>query len=409
MEIYIFLFFTLVFCQTSVYKTKTYLESSYTDKDSNGAYKVEYKMDEDNVNRVDIDDTLGVKEVKCESEDRIIISFNQETEAKNFYEKIKSDDYNTNRVYITSVKYNCSDIKSDSSILILKIKKSEIASEAVKLDTAEAYINEIVKNFNANISVDNTCFGVNVNKTCTPAKTSFPLHIEKELDVACSNCYSAVQFNFSFEIDIEDSLLKRLYIRMKDIKADSSLIMDMYVHNKTLRTIEKNYDHLSFDMFKGYKGSIPFHLSCKIFQDLIMEEMTDTRARIMAGTTTSWKVDEISFTWTPDGSNIYHTDLESNWRNTLDGRGTFKANANLSMIHSINIYAEKLINMNLSMKSEVKLNNVIGDRNKEKTHARLDYALLGNTSIKIIANDEQYGPYPVLKINKSEDMNTDMY
>ncbi len=386
---------------------------SYMVKDqANTLYRVTYDVEMLGGDLVtNMDEVSGIRQVQCDlTNTEMVVNFNSVPDAYSFYKSIKTDGGLDK--FLTSGKYNCSEVQSDSFMTLRRVVEAEISGVTVLLRTSQGTYEETIKEGHIQLEPADQpsehsktfCFGVNSNSDCSAASRPIPLYHNNYVDLSCSNCFVGAKATVFLDFKISWFKLRHIGTGMRDISINGAFVLDLAAQASASGSIDKTYRIVDQGLVvQFWIGPIPITIWYEIPLRLVASAMMNIQAHATAGAKATWSLGNAYVEWDESyGWRVAKPAPAFHWEPVLSGEASFNAEASLAIIPSVIVHVMRIAQAGVRLEPSLLL-TAEGDTQKKQLCADLSYKVVADISAAVSMNlpliklfEKTFGPYEIL-------------
>ena len=368
---------------------------SYMVTDKTGTpYRVTYNVEMLGGDLVtSLDEVAGISKVQCDLNNiEMVVNFNSVPDAYNFYKSVQGNGFDK---FLTSGKYTCGEVQTNSFMTFRRVVESEISGVTVLLRTAQGTYEETIKEGSVQLEPIDVpeehsktfCFGVNANTECTAAKNSIPLYQNKFLEISCSNCFVGTKATVFVDFRISWFKLRHIGAGFRDISVNGAFVLDLNAHASASASHDRTYRLVDQGLLvQFWIAFVPITIWYEIPVQIVATAMIDAQAHATAGVKASWRIGDAYVDWDESyGWRNGRPNPTFSWEPVLTGDASFKAEASLSIIPSVIVHVMRIIQTGVRLAPTVTL-DVAGDTNTKQICADLSYKVSADLSASVTLN-----------------------
>jgi len=338
----------------------------------------------------------------------LLIIFGTDAQAHDFYKVISSQ---TTERYVTSSRWHCNSTKPSSRVLLSRVLDADLNKQTVLLRTAEGHYEEAIKNGVFSLSKaevgnheETICFGVNT-MDCASPKESIPIFSDSHISMTCSECFVGAKATVFIEVEIYFFKLKKISTGLKNINVAGSFVLDMAANYGWSGTMDKTYYAVpNSAIIEFWVGAIPIAISYEIPLQIKASAIITANAAAAVGAKANWNIGDAFVSWSDNTSWVVSKpNPVFSWDHVLHGSAEFNAESEISLIPSINVNAEKLVQVGMKLIPTV-YTKVNGNIENKELCADLSYRVICETQAELHVNiplifvqiDKIFGPLTLL-------------
>ena len=361
--------------------------ASYVTKGADDVlYQITYDADILGGNSITLlDDFTGIDKVLCDANDiDMTIEFHSTPEAYALYDKIKDEGYEK---YVISLKYNCSDLKTETFVNIKQVLSAKFINQnTILIRTGPGSYERLFRY--AKVRADpipdseglekRLCLGINSNQGCTAANSQLKLYQDNYIDVTCTNCFIGVSAAIFFEFEFYMTSFTYFKSGLKGIYAKAGLVVNMVAKGAASRSLEKTFMAAAGVAFQFAIGPVPFVVSYRVPVRIVGEAKLQAKAFARVGGSATWNLGDAYVEWRHNtGWRKGGSSPSLSWGYELNGDVTARGKATLSIIPTVEISVGVLVPMisvGLTLVPSI-IANIEGNLKKRELCSNLSYRI----------------------------------